>query len=48
MEYAMTLHDYKSGLMQNMIDQHLKQYDNSHTIYIYNGLRNHNLLRYEK
>ena len=35
MEYAMTWHDYKSGLTQNMIYQHLKQYDNSHTIYMY-------------
>ena len=28
----MTWHSYKSGLMQNIIYQHLKQYDNSHEI----------------
>ena len=42
----MTWHDYKSGLMQNMIYQHLKQYDNSHAIY--DGLKNHNILRSNK
>ena len=36
----MTWHNYKSGLMQNMIYQHLKQYDNSHTVYIYDGHNN--------
>ena len=28
----MTWHNYKSGLLQNMMHEHLKQYDNSHAI----------------
>ena len=29
----MTWHDYKSGLMQNMIYKHIKRYDNSPAIF---------------
>ena len=47
----MAWHNYKSGFTQNIIYQHLKQYDNSYAIiyiYTYDGLKNHNLLRPNK